>query len=239
MNKRRLTRKEIKHDIREDEVQTFLSRVFLTLQERPSLIVGIVVGVMVLALLATGAYALLDNRRQAAQEELAEALKVVQAPLADEAVVDPVASSGPRFANAEERRQRAREELEKVRGGAAGDIAELLLADIALEEGDAARAREIWERFLDRHEDHALAIAVRLNLIRLDRDEGRATELATELAGELEAADKSLPEDVLIYELARTREVLGETDAARELYQRLIDEHPQSPYAGRARQQLS
>jgi len=236
---KRLTAKEIKHDIREDEVRTFLARIFETIQERPGLILAIVGGVVGLALLGSGFYAYLDSQREEANAKLAEAIEIYGAPVVEEGAT-PDDPKEPSFATAEERRARAREALEAVRSGLgaseAGGVANVYLAEIALEEGDAAKAREIWESFLDKNEGHALALAVRLNLIHLDRAEGRAEEVAERLRQELESVEKSMPEDVLLFELARTLDQLERKEEARSTYQRILDEHPQSPYAARARQ---
>lgn len=233
---RRLTRKEIKQDIRSDEVQSFLVRVFDRLQQNPSLVIGAVVGFVALVIAISGLLAYLSSRRSALNEELAQAIKIATAEVLEEGAT-PDDPDAPSFATREERRARAREAFEKVRGsGAVGAVAELQLARMAAEEGDTATAREIWREFLDDHEDHMLAVAVWTNLIHLDRQEGRAETLAAELEAELADDDRKRPEDLLLYELARTLETLDRDEEAAELYQRILDDHPQSPYAMRAQQ---
>ncbi len=235
---KRLTVKEIKHDIREDEIRTFLGHVFQTITEKPTLVLGIVAGVFAVALAIASVFAILDSRRQAAADKLSSAIEAYGAAVGEEAAAsdDPDA---PSFATEEERRAESKEAFGEIHGsvgaGAAGDVAALYLADIALAEGDAAAARKIWDEFLAGNADHILALSVRLNLIHLDRDSGRAAEVATELEEELATAAKTLPEDVILFELAATRDALGESEAAAELYQRILDEHPQSPYAAEAR----
>ncbi len=234
----RLTRKEIKHDIREDEVRGFLLRVFDVVQQRPNLVAGGVGGLILLILALVGLFAYLDSRAEKANEELASAIKIVDAPLADEVAVDE--SDEISFASEADRRSGAKEAFEEVRDGLgasiAGDIASLYLADIAVEEGDTETARGIWEDFLNEHKDHVLAVSVRVNLIHLDRQSGRAQEVADRLQSELDGAEKTLPEDVILFELAQTLESLEQKDAAREAYQRILDDHPKSPYSAKARQ---
>lgn len=234
----RLTRKEIKHDIREDEVQTVLQRVFQTLVEKPKIIVGVIVGFIVLVLGLTGLFAYLDRRAAAASEELAAAIRIAAAPIEAEGA-NPDDPDDPSFPSEEARRAAARKALEQVRGGVAGEVAGLYLADIAASEGDTETARNIWQGFLDRHDDHALALSVRLNLIHLDRQNGRAQEVADRLQSELDGDDRSLPEDVLLFELAKTLEALGQDDESVDLYQRILDEHPRSAYAAEARQRTT
>ncbi len=234
----RLTRKEIKHDIRDDEVRGYLVRVFEFLQERPSFVVGADVGFVVLVLGVTALLAYLDNRGAAASEELASALKIAGAPVTEDGAT-PEDPDEPSFPTEEARRARAKEAFEEVRSGVgaslAGEVADLYLADIAAGEGDTETARAIWESFLADHENHVLALSVRLNLIHLDRQNGRAQEVADELQRELDSAARTLPEDVVLFELAQTLEELGREDEAVELYQRILDEHPKSPYTAQAR----
>ena len=239
MSSKRLSPKEIKHDIREDEVRTFLTRAVEHLQDNPKQVIGAIAGVVALILLIAGGMSYIDHQRDAANEQLAQALKLYQAPVVTEDA-DPDDPRDPSFASDEDRIARARAAFEGVQkdfgSNIAGEVAGLYLAEIEASEGNTESARSTWEEFLDSHGEHILAISVRLNLIRLDRAEGRSAEVAEELQGELDKAEKTLPEDVILFELAQTREAMGETEIAMELYQRIIDEFPQSPYVGRARQ---
>ncbi len=232
---KRLTNKQIKQDIREDEIRSVLEDIFLWLQDNLRLVVGLAVGALVAVLLFIGGRAVLDSRAAAAQEQLAEALEVVRAPvLADgEEVPEGVDLS---FASESERRTKAKEALATVKGGKAGEIASLHLADIALEEGDAAEARKLWEGYLRSNSDHVLTLAVRLNLLSLDRKEGKAEAVAETLERELTSTAKTLPEDVILYELGQTLEQLGRRDEAMDYYQRILDDYPRSSYTAKARE---
>ena len=235
----RLTRKEIKHQIREDEVRGLLVRVFEFVQHHPGVIVGGVVGLLALVLALTGIFAYLDSRADEASEKLADAIKIAGAPLAEEGAT-PEDSDEPSFATEEERQAEAKAAFEAVRASVgasmAGEVAELYLADLAATEGDTETARRIWKSFLEDHDGHVLALSVRLNLIHLDRQDGQAQEVADELQRQLDSSEQAMPEDVLLFELAKTLEVLDQKDAALDFYQRILDEHPKSPYTAQARQ---
>jgi TolA-binding protein len=230
----RLTRKEIKQDIRQDEVRNFLGKMLLHFEERPMVYVGAVVAIVVLGALGSGLYMLQANKADEANTLLGDAIRVAGAPI-DATGAKPDDRLAPSFPNEAARKTREREALDKVKGGVAADIAELYRADLALADGDKAKARKIWEDFLDDHQDHALAMSVRLNLIELDREEGRAQQVADSLQKELSSSSKTLPEDVILFELARTQEQLKNTDEAKKLYQRILDEYPTSAYSGDAR----
>ncbi|MEM9593887.1 MAG: tetratricopeptide repeat protein [Acidobacteriota bacterium] len=230
----RLTRKEIKQDIREDEVQSFLLTAIERVQDNPSAFVGGVVGVLVLMLGVGGVFGYMNSRNEAANEQLTKAMELYDAPIVEEDA-DPENPDSPTFADEASRRVKAMEAFQQVSSGSAADVAELYQAEIAIEDGDMAKARQVWEGFLADHGDHVLAMSVRINLIHLDRQEGKAEELAQDLQSQVDGANKTLPEDVLLYELAQTREALGQQEEAVALYQRILDEYPQSPYAGDAR----
>ena len=83
-----------------------------------------------------------------------------------------------------------------------------------------------------------MGIGVQLNLYSLDRAEGRGEELVASLRGAVAAESSSLPKDALLFELAATLAQLGDEDGARETFQRVVNEFPDSGYAIRARQQL-
>ncbi|MCY3969539.1 MAG: tetratricopeptide repeat protein [Acidobacteria bacterium] len=150
---------------------------------------------------------------------------------------------GLTFASDAERRAEARSALEAVRESygstSSGRLASVYLGQIAAAEGDTATARALWTEYLESNGgDHALAIGLQMNLYSLDRAEGRGEQLAAELRGAVATETSELPKDVLLFELAATLDQLGDEEGARETYQRIVDEHPDSGYAIRARQQL-
>lgn len=165
---------------------------------------------------------------------------------AAEETEEPTAGSetdGLSFASEAERRSAARMELEAVRESygstSSGRLASVYLGQIAAVEGDTAKARELWTNYLEAAgRDHAMAIGVQLNLYSLDRAEGRGQELAATLRGAVAAESSPLPKDALLFELAATLAQLGDEEGARETFERVVNEFPDSGYAIRARQQL-
>jgi len=150
---------------------------------------------------------------------------------------------GLSFASEAERRSASRLDLEACRerygSTASGRLASGYLGRIAADSGDTAKARELWTGYLEAAgRDHAMGIGVQLNLYSLDRAEGRGEELAASLRGAVATESSSLPKDALLFELAVTLAQLGDEDGARETFQRVVNEFPDSGYAIRARQQL-
>ncbi len=230
-----LTRQEIKRD----EVREGLVKAIDWIAENVQKIL-IAIGVVVVGFIVWGAVGLfLDNRGDRAQEQLATALDVYQAPIVlTDASPDDVES--PTFSSLEERRARASELLRAIpERSSAGEIASVYLANIAASEGRYDEARERWREFVDDHPKHSLSAIVETSIISLDREQGRFDELVARLE-QLESKGKSaLPRDVLLFELGVAQEEAGRGDEANSTFQTLVQEFPQSPYGARARSQPS
>lgn len=236
MSKQRLTRKDIKEQVRHDQLQSVLSRIYDQLHDHRQAVIALVVAVVVAIAGGIGAVTYMKYRHRAAAAELTKAMELYSAPIKTEGA-QPDDPKTPSFASDAERLDHASQSMTAIHGGAAGEVAELYLADIASQKGDTATARSIWEKFLKSHDEHdVLAVSVRLNLIVLDRQEGKAEQVAENLKAELDKTAKSLPEDVLLFELAQTLDSLNKSDEAKEYYQRILDDYPRSPYATKARE---
>lgn len=198
--------------------------------------------VIAAALLVWGVIAWRGSRVASANEALGAALLVAEAPVVALGA-RPDDPSEPSFATESARDAKAQELFERLvreHGSTdAGGMGRLWLADRALRSGDAATARRQWKEYLDSGAGGALAASARRNLIRLDRAEGKGDALVAELSAALERGRDPLPTDALLWELAETQKALGRTAEARAAYQRIVDEHPASPWANEARQALT
>lgn len=229
-----------REDLKRNELEEALGKGIHYAEDHKRMIlygVGAVVGV---ALVAAGVFYWLGSRKDGANELLAKALRADGG-----AVVTTGANPGdpvkPTFASEEARRARSKElfgELDAKYGGTAtGRVGKLYLAQIAVAENDKERAKQLWKAFLDAEPAGALAAAARVNLYKLDREQGRGAELAEALKKMLEQDDKPLPSDVILYQLALTYDALGKTDDARATWRRIVDEYPQSPYIADAQRE--
>lgn len=233
----RLTRKEIKRD----EFAAAVGRSVEYAESHVRTIAYAIGAVLLLVALSVAFYFWRNSRLQGANEALAQAMKVYEAPI-NATGAKPNDPNEPSFANEAARRARAKQLLEKVRDDygstAAADVASLYLAQIAADEGRLDDARKIWREFVDDHGDHLLAGEARLNLISLDRNQGKAQQVAQELRDMLEQNDPALPQDVILFELGATLEQLDRKQEAVQTYQRILDEFPQSPYGSEAQQKI-
>ena len=234
----RLSRKEIKRDEFAEAVQRGTEAV----QQNWTLIATVAGALLLLVLGVFGYRAYSASQQAKAGEALNGALKVYSAPI-DTAAAQPDDATAPTFASREARAERATTMFAEVAdnhgGTSAGAVAHAYLGRLAAQAGSLDEARKHWNEYLDSEPDGLMATNLRLDLMRLDLDEGKGEEVATRLEEMLASAEKELPEDVILFQLASARETLGLEGEALTAYQRLVDEHPSSPYSVAARQKVS
>lgn len=229
-----------REDLKRNELGEALGRGIHYAEDHARTIAWAVGSVLGVAVLGVALFLWWNSRKAAANELLVQGLRVYDAPIVASGAQpdDPVS---PTFASESARRDRARQLFTSLEarfgGGRVGRVAKLYLAQIALAENDSERARGLWREFLDSEPTGPLAATARVNLYRLDRDQGKSQAVADELAKMLEQADRPLPNDVILYQLALTYESLGRRDDAAAAYRRIVEEHPQSPYFATAQQE--
>ena len=237
-----LTRKEIKEDIRHDEVRDLLARVLDFVREKQRLLIQAGVGVLVAILIGAVVLVLLQAREERAQESLVAALQIHSAAI-DAVEPDPTHATAPSYATAGERVTAAqgafRDLLEAHGSTQAGAVARVYLGEIALEAGDTDDARRLWGEFLESSPSHVLAASVVINLVNLDRRDGDYDSAISRLQAFLEDADASLPQDAVLFELGQSLEGAGRVDEAVTTFERLVEEHPRSPYVAEAQRSLA
>jgi tetratricopeptide (TPR) repeat protein len=207
----RLSRQEIKRD----EVLEGLSRSIEFSRHHARAIGLAALAALLVVLAALGAGWWMKQRGERANHALSEVLGS-EAGVADRQSLEEVAA--------------------RYGSSAPGSVALALAGEAAAAEGDLAAAREHWEAFLDRAPQSMLSVNVRLNLIGLARQQGRAEEVERELRAMLEAPDPALPVSLARYQLGLTLETLGRPDEARAAYDQVLEEAPDSPVARAARE---
>jgi TolA-binding protein len=233
-----LTRKDIKRD----ELATAVGRgvEYAESHSRQLLItVGIVLAVVLLGILV---FFFVNHRSDAANEALAAATRIYLAPI-QATGANPGDPKEPTFPTEAARQDKARPLFEHVRDSYrftdAADVATLYLAEIGAAKGDLATARQLWSDFVRKHGDNVLAVQARIDLMELDRGQGKGQQVAQQLREMLDQSDAPLPQDVILAQLATTLELLHRDQEAVQTYQRLIDEFPQSPYHATAQQKIT
>jgi tetratricopeptide (TPR) repeat protein len=233
-----LTRKEMKRD----DLATAVGKGMDYAENHArTLLIGLGVVALVAVLFLVGRV-FLGNRAEKANEALSHAMKVYQAPL-EATAPKPDDPKSPTFADAEARRNRAKQLFEAVRkdygSSDSADMAGLYLAQIAADEGQLDRARELWSGFVDDNPKNLLAGEARINLIHLDRQQDKGEDLMQRLKSMLEQEEPGLPKDVVLFELATTQEELGRKQDALQSWRKLSEEYPESPYRSEAQQKIN
>jgi len=233
----RLTRKDIKRD----EFASAVGRGVDFAESHTRELMMTVGAVLLAVLIGIVTYFYLSHRAEVANQALSAAVRVYGAPI-DPAGAKPNDAAEPSFASDAARQARARRLLEQVRADYrwtdAADVAGLYLADLDAAAGKVAEARQLWSDFAKKHGDHVLAVQARIDLLELERSQGKGQQVAQRLREMLDQSDAPLPQDVTLYQLAITLEQLNRDPEAIQTYQRLVDEFPQSPYRQAAQQKL-
>lgn len=222
-----LNRKDLKHDRFVDEMEV----AYGAMRRNTRYVVMGAVALVALIAAIVGLLAYNRSREAAAQALLAEAISTMEQPVAGE----PGAPENAPFKSQEEKLAKAepifRQVTEKYSGKDAADIADLYLGRIAASRGDIKAAEPKFRKFVDEHSDHLLAGAAQMSLYQLKLGSGATAEVIADVEKQLTAEEPILPKDALLALLARAYETSGNDAKAREAYQRIVNEHPESPYA--------
>lgn len=231
----RQTRHDMKHDKFVDEVNLVASMA----QENMRKVIGVFVAIGVIVIGVTAFLMYSRSVERKAQARLSEAIDTFESPLKTGGPNDsPVA----KFSTAQERAAAAevifKEVREKWGRSDAADVANLYLGQIEAERGDYVAARPRFEEFIKDHPKHLLADNARLGLYHIRIASGSVNEVVADIQAELGTAEKSLPNDVLLGLLAQAYEMQGENQKARDTWQRIANEFPDSPYGFEAQRKL-
>ncbi len=118
------------------------------------------------------------------------------------------------------------------------EVAKLYQARIQLGRGETDSARATLVHLVSRHKDDAIGRLAALDLVRLRTASGQGAEVAAELEKMVVGRSSQLPRDVALFELGEVFIAEHKPDQAREYFQKLVDEFPESAYVAQARQRL-
>jgi tetratricopeptide (TPR) repeat protein len=232
---RRLTRKQIKQDQ------------FVSLVDRGAHWMGQnwrqaalgLGGAVALAVLYWGVSLLVAARGEAAATALSRALDTYNAPVGAAAKADATL----RFATDTERLDAADAAFKAVSSKfwltPPARYAKLYIARIAADRGDTATAARLLGELASRRSSSPIVRLATLDLVRLRIAKGEGQQLAGDLEAMVAGKDPRLPRDLALFELAQMWEREGKPAEAAELYRKLVEDFPESPYRGDAQQRLS
>lgn len=225
---RRITRKQLKQDDEFVSAGEIVLR-WLTQNWRP--IAAGVAAVGVVAVLWWGASLWTGQRTDKASRLLYEAVATFEG--------ESAVPGGVPTGDVEAAEQKFLEVIDRFGRSDQADMARLYLARIDVARGERDAARSALVELSERHPDDAIGRLATVNLINLRIESGQASEVAAELQEIVDGRSSRLPVDTALYTLGELLDREGQPDEARESYQKLVDEFPESPYVMEARQRLS
>jgi tetratricopeptide (TPR) repeat protein len=225
--KQRITRKDMK---RNELAETMGRTVDYVSHHRKGVTEGVVIAGCAVALVA-GIFLYRAYREGAAGRELSAALEALSAPVGPQ----PGASVGGRtYATAAEQNRDAESHLQAAAsygGTAAGRAAGVILA--ARNPQSSTVSETLAKAARDRHIE--VAAAAELGEARLLVASGKTTEAIERLRRAIDSPQSHTPKDALLYALGQAYEKAGSTGDAKAVYQRLVNDYPNSPYRADAR----
>lgn len=224
---RRITRKQLKQS---DEFVTTMDMVIEWITDNWRPIAGALAGVAAIAVIwwAVGLW------QHSRAEDASYALKHAIATFEGDAGDDQLEPAGdPTAAEAE-----FLEVLEHYDGTPQADMARIYLARIHLDRGDTDEALQLLRGVSERRRGDVVGRLATLDLIHLRVASGQAVDVAQELEAMVAGTDDRLPRDVALFELGRLYLAEQEPERAGEVFQKLVDEFPESPYVNQARRNL-
>ncbi len=225
-----------RHHLKQDEFVHWVDRVLTWALDNQRQIINAGLVVLGAVLLLSGLYIYRQRQAEVARGLLNEALRqyhgVVRSGTGAEA-----SSDVPVFDSEEDKYRAAREAFERVAEDY-GSYDEgrqaryyLGLCQERLSELDAAEASLQAVREGKRDLLYYLASQSLASVKAEKGDEAGAADLYRSL---IEDADNPLPKDYLLFELAKVEERAGRLEEARQTYERLLLEHPDSQFRGDA-----
>ncbi len=223
-----------RHHLKQDELVSGLGQASHWLSDHRNNVVNALLVALGAGLLLGGLYTYRTRKSDQARARLAEALKQYHGVVGNDA---EASSPGPRFATSEEKNRTALESLEKVANefGSydAGRQARYYagLCQAALKDFEGAERSLQQLRSGKRDLLYYLASKALASVATERGSHGAAADIYRPM---VEDAQNPLPKDYVLFELAKSEERAGNLEQARQYYERMVAEHPDSQLRGDA-----
>ena len=224
---RRITRKQLKKD---DEFVSAAEVIFRWIAENARPLTAGVVGVCVIGLLWWAVNGWMRARTDDASLLLYHATKAFEG----EAAPGSFTPAG----DIEDAEAQFQQVIDGFGRSPQADVARLYLARIALGRGQTDEARATLVELAEKRGDDVVGKLAHLDLINLRIASGQGVEVATELEAMVAGRSSGLPRDAALYRLGELFADQGDAEKARTYLEMLVEEFPESPFIGGARQRL-
>jgi tetratricopeptide (TPR) repeat protein len=241
MTARKLTRKEL---LRQDEFLTSMEKTQKFWEEHRSVILIGAVSIVVVAFLIVGGISFFKAREAKGAVALTEALRPYHGSVLGQQTPARATDDQLQFPSATEKYQQSISALDGVIDGYdgtdAGRVARLYRAHSLFNLGRYAEARAEYQAFRDTAGSGYLSGLALLNMAQcseLESDYPAAVAACQELIDS--AAEFQFPLDTALYALADCHLESGDQEQAASLYQRVVEEFPESAYRFVAEEKLA
>jgi len=242
-----MKRSERRH-LKTNEVATSVARAREVVVERQRSVTAALIVAAVVVVAAAGYFGFRSRTQSRAGAMLAEAMAVASTPVTPPPSATPTGEStappplGPSFPTEAARSAAAAEKFVAVAEAypdtTAGLSARLKAATTQVELGRLAEAEQQYRDLVNRDSSGLYGRMAKLGLAELLLREGKYDEAIEGFKALVEKPDADLPLDGMLMQLGRAYEGAGKATEAKQAYNRIVEEFPQSLYASEARRQL-
>lgn len=230
-----------RHHLKDNELAHLASAARHTVQSRRSQVTGVVIAIVVILAAAIGYTAWRARVQARAGSLLAEAMAIQDRRVgAPEAPGSP--SAGPSYATEKEKNEAALTKLRVVAdeypSTDAGLFARFREGGVQMALGNTSEAAAAYQQVIDRGGDRIYGQMARLGLAEAQVQSGefdKAIETYTDLAAR---QDGPLPVDGILIRLGRTYVEAGKPADAQQVFNRVVQEFPDSSFVADARREL-
>jgi tetratricopeptide (TPR) repeat protein len=239
-----------RHHLKENELAHSLAmaREFVGPRRKQITLAAFVV--VLLAAVGIGLVVMRQRTQAAAQQLLAEAMVILEAQVVPNEPADPNSPTPPPAAMAgagtyTSEAQKLTAAVPKLRqaadaypGTRAGITARYHLAAALAALGKHQEAMQAYDEVIRQGDDTLYGTMARLGKAGEQARAGQHDPAIATLKALSDRKDGELPPDAVLMQLARAYAAAGRKDEAHKTFTKIVDEHPDSPYASEARQQL-
>ena len=231
-----------RHHLKENELEKFARRAREAVETRRREAMAGIVALAVSGVVGIGYWAWHERVETRAHAMLADALAVQEARVGPPVAPGLAGAGTPSFATERERSLAA---LAKFKAAAdaypktdAGIFARYMEAATSMALGNAADAARVYQQVIDRAGNGIYGQMARLGLAEAQARAGQYDQAINTFKELAQRKDGPLPIDGILMQLGRTYRDAGKRDDAQQTFNRLVEEYPQSPFAGDAKREL-
>jgi predicted negative regulator of RcsB-dependent stress response len=235
-----MKRTERRH-LKENDLEMLAGSVVDFAEREKRTITAVIVAVIVIGGAALGYYLWRDHVQSTAHAALADALKIDDQPVGPAS--DPDApGADQRFATERSKAQAALTKFKIVADGYpstdAGIYARYREASTWMQLGSPGEAITSFQLVIDKDGNGLYGQMAKLGLAEAQAQAGSFDQAIDSLKQMSEAKDSKVPVDGVLMELGRVYNAAGKTKDAEQVFNKIVQEYPDSPFSVEARQLL-